>query len=203
MYFIYYNQDTSDIMSWSKHDTDETPGILPDGYQYITSDTTPPPFSWITNGVLINRPDSPGDDYMWNTTSRTWAIPMDKFITASTQRIEQGRLSRNYTVIVYDGSNLDGNAVAQRNISNKITELQQSITLGIATPPELLIWRDADNEMHSFGTQQELLNWLGGLAIALAQRGTDAYLWAWGQKTALATAVTNNDLDAIKAIPTT
>lgn len=114
--------------------------------------------------------------------------------------VELERQRRTVAPIQYGGARLDADATAQRNVSAKLLELQQAQALGIETPPQLLVWRDHDNVTHTFADQAALAAWLGGLAVAISQRGTEAYAWAWATKAAIQGAA---DLQAIHSITAT
>ena len=84
--------------------------------------------------------------------------------------------------IEYQGRMLDSNARAQSNISNKINEINARIQTGQAMPESLMMWLDANNQVVTFDSQEQMRDWLQGLVIAITQRGTEAYAWSWQVK---------------------
>ncbi len=108
-----------------------------------------------------------------------------------------------YATIAYDGKNLDANEIAQTNISGKIAQLQNELTL--ALPSNDLFWKDADNIVHTWTDPAVYLEWLQGLQVQIASRTTLLYNTAWTGKAAVdaLTAideVVNYDIDALFAI---
>lgn len=176
MFYIIFNPSGRIIQHMSILDDPTRALFVGQGLEVLESATKPTDKSYVVNGVLTEPSAAPSVNHVYNYDTRTWDFPLDTVIAAATQRIEMGRLAKNYAVIEYEGSNLDGDRTAQKNISDKILELDESIRLSITTPSELFIWRDADNIMHSFETITEFKDWLGGLTVALAQRGTLAYV---------------------------
>ena len=108
--------------------------------------------------------------------------------------IEQERARRNFLPILADGVRLDADATAQKNLSDKLQEVRESIRLGLVMPPSLMVWKDADNHIHVFTNIQAYHDWLSIFTIAISQRGTMLYAAAWQHKAAIATL---EDIDAI------
>jgi hypothetical protein len=84
--------------------------------------------------------------------------------------------------IAYEGVSLDADARSQKFIADKLAEIAAREATGADMPPELLVWRDADNQLHTFSDMPAYRQWLQGLAIAIAQRGTQAMAWSWAKK---------------------
>lgn len=80
---------------------------------------------------------------------------------------------------------LDGDATAQSNLQAKLTEMKARLDLGLATPVEMLVWRDYDNTMHTWDTLAEYYAWLAGYAVQLSTRGTLLYRQSWWHKDAI------------------
>lgn len=107
------------------------------------------------------------------------------------------RARRSVVPIEYSGRRLDADQRAQKNISDKLSEIKAREDMGQEMPPELMLWRDADNIDQTFENMGQMKAWLQGLVVAIAQRGTEAYVWAWQMKAAIASASTKEELDAI------
>lgn len=150
-------------------------------------------------GSWLEKPPKPSNHHKFNWVNKTWfdARTADQFKSAKLKEIESERVRRTVEPILYQGSMLDADKKAQENISAKLQELGQRIDLGLDVPPAQLIWRDHANETHSFATLQDYRAWLGGLAIAITERGTAAYMWAWQMKAALAEANSIPDIQAL------
>jgi hypothetical protein len=141
--------------------------------------------------------------HAWDWQTRSWKPDFDAAKAAMRQAIEAERERRIYArVIVYDGKNVDADAWAQRNISEKLNDIARREQEGVPMPVEMLMWRDADNVDHQFADQAAYRSWLNGLAIALGLRGTQAYAWSWGKKAQL--DALGDDLEALAGFePTT
>jgi Domain of unknown function (DUF4376) len=135
--------------------------------------------------------------HAWDWSAKAWGPDLAAAKAAKLREIERERDRRITAVIAYAGANVDADERAQKNVSNKLAEIAQREALSQPMPTELLVWRDADNNMHAFATPGEYLAWLGGLAVAMAERGTLAYAWSWQAKAAAAAATTLAELDAI------
>lgn len=85
-----------------------------------------------------------------------------------------------YSPISYDSKNLDANIIAQTNISGKIAQLQNEISLSIVSGN--LFWKDADNIIHTWTDPAVYLEWLQGLQIAISNRTSTLYQTAWAGK---------------------
>jgi hypothetical protein len=200
--YLTYKIETGDIVQYSSHyDERSIPLDAAVGNAVIEVEERASQYAWVKYGAVVEPEPKPSDFHVWNPLDRVWDYPLQPLVDAALERIEQGRLIQNYAIIEYDGSMLDGDLKSQKNISDKITELNEATLLGIETPAETLLWRDANNVMHYFETVAAYRAWLGGLAVALAQRGTMAYVWAWQQKALLQQAVSVLDKDAILALP--
>ena len=99
--------------------------------------------------------------------------------TQITSKVEELK----YIPIVYDGKNLDADVTAQTNISGKIAQIQNEIALSV--PSTDLVWKDADNVVHTWINVNAYLEWLQGLQIAIANRTTALYQTAWTGKSAV------------------
>jgi hypothetical protein len=143
-------------------------------------------------GAMAALPPSPGPYHRWDAATKVWndSRSLDQLKAVRQVEIEARRDAMINEPIVYQGANLDADATAQRNISTKLLELDQRDAAGLPMPVEMLVWRDADNLMHTFTDQASYRAWLGGLALVIAERGSAAYSWSWQKKAELAACTT-------------
>lgn len=159
-----------------------------------------PATHYLVDGAVVPVPAAPTATSRWVAAQRAYVEDMDLATAraAALQRIEVGRVSRTVAVYDHGGVQVDADTQAQQNIRDKLDELAQLRKRDQVMPVDQMFWRDAGNELHFFEGLDAYEAWLGDLLIALVQRGTAAYVWAWTQKAALAAAT---DLPAIAAIP--
>lgn len=97
-------------------------------------------------------------------------------------------------VLVYDGKNLDGDAQAKSNLSDKLWEVTSNIARGKSMPVESLVWKDHDNEIHAFPDMASYKDWLDGYVIAFGERNTAVWAWSWQKKAQLEAITTVDEL---------
>lgn len=129
-------------------------------------------------------PERPSIFHEWDWSTKQWvdARPIEAILAQKVVQVNQERDRRISAPIEYLGRRVDANARAQSNITNKINEINARIQMGQEMPEGLMIWLDADNQVKTFGSQEEMRDWLQGLVIAITQRGTEAYSWSWQVK---------------------
>lgn len=149
---------------------------------YVVGDSINSQLYYVHEGELVEKPLMPTPYHDWDWESLSWVFNVEKCRAAAIKRIEQRREDKINSPFNYAGVVLDADAKAQRNISAKITELNQRIALGIPCPPELRVWRDANNTMHTFEDDAAYLAWLVGASIAITARGSQAYAESWQAK---------------------
>lgn len=156
-----------------------------------------------TGELIVNgKPPRPSPVHEWDNTAKVWVANLAKAREIRGAEIEAARDAIIKGTILYDGKNIDCDTRSQDNVSYKLATIAQREALGLSPlPAELLVWRDADNITHSFANQTTYKNWLGGLAVAMDERGTLAYGWSWGQKAALAALTTYEDIMAYVITP--
>jgi len=159
----------------------------------------PSPDHYWSAGGWVEKPPKPSNSCEFNWVTKSWCDTrtVAQHRSAKLREIEAERYQRTIAPILYAGSMLDADKKAQENISAKLQEINQRIALGFEMPQMLMIWRDYDNIDHSFATLEEYQAWLGGLAIAITERGTTAYMWAWQMKSSLAEAESIQDIQAL------
>lgn len=156
------------------------------------------PLQYLRDGEPVDMPARPSALHVWDWTADVWAEDLVVGRAAALDRIEAERIARTSAPIEQGDVLLDADGTAQSNVSAKLQEIAQCRALGLEMPAELLIWRDANNQTHTFDDLDAYAEWLGSLAVAITRRGTQAYAWAWTQKAALSAAA---DLAAMAAIP--
>ena len=147
-------------------------------------------------------PERPQGLQIWDDVSNTWRADLIAECEAALARIEARRVAITAAPIAHADLLVDADATAQDNIRSKLLEIQQCADLGLPMDVELLVWRDANNVTHSFESPQAYGQWLGQLAVAITQRGTAAYVWAWANKVDVEAAVAAYDVAALAALPT-
>lgn len=103
-------------------------------------------------------------------------------INKKVAQINDKRAEKEFLPISYDGKLLDADADAIKNINGQILRLESKIALGQVVDTNTLFWRDAENATHIWTDVTEYLNWLRGLAIAIAERTSYLYYIAWQKK---------------------
>lgn len=163
----------------------------------ISDETDATHYIDVATQALVPFPAQPSPDYVWDWTSKAWQGDLAAAKTRKSGLIEVERDRRIVAaVMVYDGANLDADARAKDNLMAKLAEVNSRIAVNDPLPPEQLVWRDADNQMHAFADMTSYKAWLDGFAIAMGSRGTDAYAWSWQKKAALDALTSQADVDA-------
>ena len=196
MKFAIYELATGQILR-SVSCTQEQAAASCDAGQFFVPTEVRDDEHYIVDGVPVAFPAKPSAFHQWDWATRQWQPDLADALARKLAEIETERDHRINAPITYDGAVIDGDAVAQKNISDKLLEISQREALADPMPAELMVWRDAANVMHPFSDQDTYKAWLGGLAVALAQRGTEAYAWSWNKKAQARAATTLEQLDAI------
>lgn len=148
------------------------------------------------------RPARPGENYLWDQLTVAWVPDYDRVRAELSRQLEQERSRRNQYAIEVNAAMFDGNNTAQTNLKNKIEEVRSRIELGIAMPAELLVWRDANNQTHSWPDINSYYQFLQTYAIALADRGTRLYIKMWQHKAAIQALIdANTAVEQVQAYP--
>jgi hypothetical protein len=149
-------------------------------------DQVRPDRHYIVDGAVLEVPARPSKAHRFDYASKSWQVDVNKIISTKRAEIEAHREATIYApVIVYDGVNLDADATSQRNITEKLNDIARREQENTPMPAQMLVWRDADNVMHTFADQAAMRSWLNGLAIAVGARGAQAYAWSWEKKSQL------------------
>lgn len=145
------------------------------------------------SGQMVRFPERPLYS-SWDWDQKSWLPDLVALraykLKAITKQFEESRVAP----VEYDGALLDADLVAQKNVSDKLVEISSREAAGTPMPDQLLVWRDADNLMHTFEDQASYKAWLQGLVVAMATRGTMAYVTSWTRKAQLEAATTYEEL---------
>lgn len=149
-------------------------------------------------GNWVNRPSRPESGfYTWDASLFNWRLDVSRSVEHSLSAIEKTRIAQTYAPIMYEDILLDGDLTAQTNIQAKLEEIRARIELNSPMPAEQMVWRDTNNQLHTWTDQQAYYHWLLGYAIALSVRGTQCYQVAWALKERLHAYVQAQDEDAL------
>lgn len=133
--------------------------------------------------LLLGRPS---DYHQYDYVNNQWVILNDQLELAQKDKKDQIVYKMNqlrFSIIPYDGKNLDANEMAQLNVVGKISQLQNELAL--ALPSNDLFWKDADNIVHTWTDPNVYLQWLQGLQVQFATRNTTLYNQMWQAKTTI------------------
>lgn len=125
------------------------------------------------------------------------SLKLNQLKDAVRYQLELARQAKSTEPITYEGVKLDADAKSQGNIKDKLDELDRRFARGQGMPTELLVWRDFDDQMHSFVTMDEYRDWLSMALIAIAERSTRLYVWMWEKKAQLDSCTTLSELQAL------
>lgn len=158
----------------------------------------------VVDGLVVVQPlpPQPNQDFDFDPVLDAWVMNVVRARERLKQEIEQARDVHAFSsTILYDGKNLDADAVSIDRLSKKLAALDSYEKIGQTMPAPMLVWRDADNITHVFATHDEYKQWLAGFAVALDLRGTQAFAVSWQKKSELELLTTPEELLAF--IPTT
>ena len=139
----------------------------------------------LVNQTMVSIPSQPTTFHRWDSIDKTWkdTRTVDRVRTEKLQAIEIEREARINAPILIGAVLVDADEKSQRNITNKLSEIQDLQSLSLpGLEPEECVWRLADDSMLTFANESEYQTWLIQLAIAIRKRGTQAYLWSWTKK---------------------
>lgn len=145
---------------------------------------------------LVPKPPKPeGNDHDWDWPSKSWVLNIDRIRQRKHREIEAERDRRlSDPIIEYDGIRLNAGPLDKQNLQDKITATASRIARGTPTPPQMLVWKDYDNVIHTFADLPTYKTWLEGFAIALEERGMQAWSWSWQKKDQLAALTTAEEV---------
>jgi hypothetical protein len=116
-------------------------------------------------------------DFDWN--AKSWVNNIEKAKEFTKKRIDSLREVKLQEPITYDNKVLDADARAINNILSKYTELSARSSIGKNPATADLVWRDYNNNIHSWNNVVLYRRWIEEFTIAIAQRGTKVYKRSW------------------------
>lgn len=148
-----------------------------------------------------DMPPRPSPLHIFDFSTKQWTIDSDAQKARLKVEVDAERDRRIFdSIIVYDGKNIDADAVSIDRLSKKLAAIDAYEKIGQQMPARMLVWRDADNLTHAFATQAEYKAWLAGLAVALDMRGTLAFAWSWEKKSQLQSLTSAEDILAFDPV---
>lgn len=147
--------------------------------------------------TAIDFPAKPSNYHSWNWASKQYEIQqtgLDKAKADKKLEIDNLRKNKEFAPISYDNKNLDANEEAIKNINGKLQELYARDATVNPPNQNTLIWRDADNNIHTWQAVPIYKSWLQGLAIEVASRTTSLYQVSWTKKTEIENLTTIDDI---------
>ena len=140
---------------------------------------------WFEGDDPKTLPERPSPHHEWDWPTKSWLPNLDAAKAAKKAEIEAEHSRRINEPLLYDGKVLDADQAARDNLKAKLEEVRERIRLNMPMAPELLVWRDNDNQTHSWPTIEAYRDWLAGYAVAMSERGTRCYTCAWYHKDTL------------------
>ena len=158
---------------------------------------------WLaSDGIWQQLGAQPSPNYRIDQINKAWVPDYDRVQSQISRQLDQERHRRNQYAIEVNAVMFDGNNTAQTNLKNKLEEVHSRIELGIGMPAELLVWRDSNDQTHTWSDIESYYQFLQTYAIALADRGTRLYLTMWQHKAAIQALVdAGEDVEQIAAYP--
>lgn len=111
--------------------------------------------------------------------------------------INEQRRRASQANLVFEDIEVQADSASQALLTFKLNEIAAAEASGTVIPGAALIWRDAHNVIHDFGTMTAYKAWITGTVAAISRRATDLYADSWAKK---ALVEASNDYDAILAL---
>jgi hypothetical protein len=123
-------------------------------------------------------------------------LALNRLKSILAREINLSRNEKEHEPILYDNKLLDADKkTITVNLPGKLKELEIRELLEQPCPVEELVWKDANNIIHSWTDQNTYKAWLQGLALAIAQRTTQLYGISWVKKAEIEALVTMTELE--------
>lgn len=154
---------------------------------------------YVHQGSIHHKGERPSNVHIFDYTTKQWMDPrtIDELKAPLLVQVNDARIAYSTAPIEYAGRLVDADLTAQSNINNKLLELAACKALGVDMNPDLMLWRDADNNYVTFSTMDDMERWLQGLVTKIAERGTQCYVWMWNIKASIEAATTVDEFPAI------
>lgn len=134
------------------------------------------------NDQWVIRPTKPTKFHEWNAELESWVPNCELAKAAKKSEIKKELSKRSVNPISVGNILLDASAASQKNLADKLQEVNERIRLGLNMDQSMLVWRDATNAVRCWGDLESYRDWLSVFAIALAERGTRLHQAAWTHK---------------------
>lgn len=137
---------------------------------------------WYNGNEWRSIGPKPGEGYVINKLKKAWVPNYDGIRRQLGVELDRERQVRSYYAISVDGVMFDGDAKAQANVKAKLEEVRARLELDLPMAMDLMVWRDANNVNHQWGSLIEYNDFLLRYAIALSERGSRLYADMWRHK---------------------
>lgn len=152
---------------------------------------------YINNFLPVLFPEKPSDYHNWDWETKTYICSTEQLNLVKLEKLKllnRVRADLSLQPIPYDGKSLDADTQAQANINGKIQEIFARESANTPLSSGEMFWKDADNVIHSWITQNDYKFWLQGLVIAISSRNTSLYATAWSKKAEVEALTDINDI---------
>jgi len=138
---------------------------------YVNVDASPHTF--------VAIPESPSEFHDWDPIDKAWVLSVERMRFDLLDQISYLFIIKKHLPILHDSKTMDADQTAMDNIAGKLKEIE---ILGLNYPTDMLLWRDANNDNHSWPDVESYKTFLEGLVVAISQRTTRLYLDSWQKK---------------------
>jgi hypothetical protein len=152
---------------------------------------------FIDEGIATAFPAKPSMYHIWDWETKAYILSAEQLNLAKLEKLKLvNRVRANLSLepIPYDNKTLDADTQAQSNINGKLQEIFARGAKNTPLTSGEMFWKDADNVIHSWGSQENYKLWLQGLVIAISSRNTELYATAWTKKAEVEALTDINDI---------
>lgn len=151
---------------------------------------------------FLDLPEQPSEVYDWKLSERAWVPNFERLVDSLLREVGRMFLQSKDSPLTVEGVSVDGDETAQTNVKSKLEEVRLRRELGL-TEQTSLVWKGADNAIHTWGDLDSYYAWLSKYAVSLSARGTQAYQSWWQHKAAIQALADAGDVDALLAYDVT
>jgi hypothetical protein len=105
-----------------------------------------PETHYVSNNIILEKPEKPGEGYYWNNTSNTWVIQLSTIKNLKWNKIKQARDRAEFGGFIWDGSGFDSDAISQQRISG-------AVQLAMINPSYTVDWTLSNNTTRTLSAQ--------------------------------------------------
>jgi hypothetical protein len=123
--------------------------------------------------------------HSYNKNTSSWEVTQERLDIEKSKKkneVSEHRDVLSRSPIMYSGSLFDADTQDQANISGKIQEILAREAINSQMNPQDMFWRDLNNVVFYWGSQENYKAWLQGFVIAISSRNTALYLTSWTKK---------------------